>query len=451
MSFQLAEQLADAVLYEGYVLYPYRASAAKNRLRWQVGLVAPREYAEAAHSDPWWMQTECLAEAGPAASLTIRARALHVQERAIEEAVDPEQGLWRAVDNLLVGERQLVTWDEAVVCELTHIVTPDGSGRPETAAHPWTLDGWQEVETVRDESGRVAARIVRRRMPVDCVVHIATDRRGDLLRIRVRIENLSRCSARTLGERDAALRQSLAGTHTLLAIEDGTFMSLLEPTASTARLASECRNEGTWPVLVGAAGSRDVMLSSPIILYDYPSIAPESQGDLCDATEIDEMLMLRVRTLTDEEKREGRATDDRAARIIDRAEAASPTAMGSLHGAIRRYADAPAAPVDDWQTFLNPPQDAPPEAAYLEVGGLRIGRGTRVRLEPSHRSDSMDICLAGRNATVTAVYRTLEDTPYVAVILDDDPFGAGGSRYRRALFFHPDEIVPLDGSGSKER
>jgi hypothetical protein len=60
----------------------------------------------------------------------------------------------------------------------------------------------------------------------------------------------------------------------------------------------------------------------------------------------------------------------------------------------------------------------------------------------------MDICLDGRMATVTAVHRTLENAPYVSVVLDDDPFGAAGARYRRALFFHPDEIVPLDEGGS---
>ena len=63
----MAEKIADAVLYEGYVLYPYRASAAKNRLRWQVGLVTPRDYAVATAADPWFMQTECVAERAPGA------------------------------------------------------------------------------------------------------------------------------------------------------------------------------------------------------------------------------------------------------------------------------------------------------------------------------------------------------------------------------------------------
>ncbi|MGH7539434.1 MAG: hypothetical protein ACRELC_00370 [Gemmatimonadota bacterium] len=460
MSLRLAEQVADAVLYEGYVLYPYRASAAKNRFRWQVGLVTPREYAEAVGSDPWFMQTECLAEAGAAAMLAVRVRCLHVQERAVEQAVDSDRSVWRAVDRLLVDGRQLVTWEEGVVCELVADALPL-DGAPRDWCCPWTLDSAVDVETVRDGSERVAARIVRRRRAVVSTVRIATEPCGSLVKIRVRVENLSPCPAKTLAGRDAALRQSLAGTHTLLAVENGAFVSLLDPPPSASASAASCANAHTWPVLVGPAGSRTVMLSSPVILPDYPAIAPESPGDFCDATEIDEMLMLRVKTLTEEEKREARATDERAARIVDRADAASVQTMGRLHGAIRHGAaeaardddtGAPSAsPAGAWEAFVNPPDAAPPEGGSLEIGSMRIGSGSRVRLMPTHRADSMDMCLEGRIATVTGVYRTLEDKPYVAVVLDDDPLGTSGSRYRRSLFFHPDEIVPLDrGAGGAE-
>ena len=36
-----ARAIADAVLYEGYLLYPYRATSAKNQSRWQFGVVGP--------------------------------------------------------------------------------------------------------------------------------------------------------------------------------------------------------------------------------------------------------------------------------------------------------------------------------------------------------------------------------------------------------------------------
>jgi hypothetical protein len=114
------------------------------------------------------------------------------------------------------------------------------------------------------------------------------------------------------------------------------------------------------------------------------------------------------------------------------------------------HVDPAEGAFESWEAFLNPAGELPPESASLQLGTLRIGSGSRVRLEPTHRADSLDMCLKGRLATVTAVYRTLEDKPYVAVRLDDDPFGASGSRYRRSLFFHPDEIVPVDTASRKD-
>jgi hypothetical protein len=77
------------------------------------------------------------------------------------------------------------------------------------------------------------------------------------------------------------------------------------------------------------------MLSAPIILYDYPQIAPESSGDLFDGTEIDEILALRILTLTDAEKLEVRGGDERARRILERTEMLPPEHFQKLHGAMR--------------------------------------------------------------------------------------------------------------------
>ena len=402
----MAELIADAVLYEGYVLYPYRASAAKNRLRWQVGLVAPRTYAEATASDPWFMQAECLAEIEPGAELAVRVRCLHVQHRAVEKA-DAMGTEWQAVETLMVDDRQLIAWDEAVLSEFVRDRLPLDGTRQEWCL-PWELEATCDREAVYDSAGQLAARVVRRRKPIAAVLRIQTEPCGRIVKIRARVENLTPCEAVTLADRDVAVRHSLAGTHAVLSVENAAFVSLLDPPRHASALAAGCINTHTFPVLVGPAGSRSTMLASPIILYDYPAVAPESPGDFCDATEIDEMLMLRVRTLTDAEKQEARATDARSAHIIDRCDAASADTMARLHGAV-------------------------------------IAPGTRVRLEPTRCADSMDICLRGRTATVTAVYRTLEDEPYLAVTPDDDPFGASGTRYRRSLFFRPDEIIPLKG------
>ena len=133
------------------------------------------------------------------------------------------------------------------------------------------------------------------------------------------------------------MRRSLVAVHTLLAVEDGVFVSLLDPPAYAVGAVAGCRSDGTFPVLVGRAGATDVVLSSPIILYDHPAVAPESAGDIFDATEIDEILALRVLTLTDDEKAEARGTDPRAAAIVDRCDAMDPAAFAGLHGTMREY------------------------------------------------------------------------------------------------------------------
>jgi hypothetical protein len=78
-----------------------------------------------------------------------------------------------------------------------------------------------------------------------------------------------------------------------------------------------------------------MMFCSPIILYDYPKIAPESAGDFFDGTEMDEMLTLRVLTLTDAEKQEMRSGDPRARKILERTEALTSDALLKAHGVIR--------------------------------------------------------------------------------------------------------------------
>ena len=77
------------------------------------------------------------------------------------------------------------------------------------------------------------------------------------------------------------------------------------------------------------------MVCSPIILYDYPKIAAESEGDFFDGTEMDEMLTLRVLTLTDAEKQEMRDSDPRARRILERTESMTTESLVKAHGVIR--------------------------------------------------------------------------------------------------------------------
>ena len=120
MKFEQAQKVADAVLYEGYLLYPYRASAMKNQIRWQFGVVMPRDYSEGGDSEPWAMQTECLVEPSDAPALDLRLRFLQVQARIVEKAVNAEQGIFWPMEAFEVDGRQFVSWDEGVKRELDY-------------------------------------------------------------------------------------------------------------------------------------------------------------------------------------------------------------------------------------------------------------------------------------------------------------------------------------------
>jgi hypothetical protein len=288
---------------------------------------------------------------------------------------------------------------------------------------------------------------------VSALVRISAVPAGPWTKVCVRLENVSDWPAGRAADREDALRQACAGAHVLLAVEHGAFLSLTDPPPDAAAAVAACDNERLWPVLIGPPDRRDLVLASPIILSDYPDVAPESPGDLCDATEIDEILTLRIMTLTDDEKREACATDERARQIIERADTLPPEVFERLHGAIRqlRTAGVPSSGLADAEGFFNPPGAAPLGGEVVQVDGVRVATGSHVRLRPSRRADTMDMFLYGRAATVAGVYRDVENRAYVAVTIDDDPAADIQHRAGRFFYFYPDELEPLDGDCGAQR
>ncbi len=316
MNLELVKKIADAVLYEGYMLYPYRPSAVKNRRRFNFGVLTPRSYSEAQapNTENWRMQTECLVLGRRNATLEVNVRFLHLHER----------------------ETSGTGWQEAVERE----VNARSLRLSQLIAQPHRLPIFfpsaRENEFVRDANGKVTGQVVRRQEAIEGAVEISAARLEERLhQVTVRILNLTPMEDATTRSRDEALMHSLVSAHTILAVRGGAFISLLDPPEEFREAAAGCHNIGAWPVLVGEEGELDLMLSSPIILYDYPQIAPESAGDLFDGTEIDEILLLRILTLTDEEKREMRGADERARQILERAETLPPERLMRLHGALR--------------------------------------------------------------------------------------------------------------------
>ena len=262
-------------------------------------------------------------------------------------------------------------------------------------------------------------------------------------RIVVRIKNVTPLTDVESTKREDALMRSLVSAHLLLGVREGEFVSLLDPPESLREVAGQCRNVGAFPVLVGEEGKRDTMLSSPIILYDYPQIAPESAGDLFDGTEIDEILSLRIMTMTEDEKLEMRQSDERARQMLERTETLPVEQLMKLHGVLRGLRPIEEEiPMNEWEWQLL--EDKTP-VEHLEIAGVQVKAGDRVRLRPRKGGDVLDIALAGQTASVEALEQDYEGKFHVCVVLDNDP-GRDLGLLRQPghrFFFDPDEVEPL--------
>ena len=341
MKLEQVKEIANAVLYEGYLLYPYRQSALKNRTRWTFGVVYPREYSEAnGGMEPWTMHTECLVE-GQAddLSLDVTVRFLHLlvrtdvqPELAQNDRLEANAGEWGLAGRLADEphqegvEREVRTLDLAL---------------SDLVVHPRVVEIDFPGGRMVDEKGSIqratptAGHIIREQRPIRGAVILAAECVGvNLFKLSIHIENRTPETSAVTSRRDAVLFQSFVSTHTILQVRQGSFISLLEPPEKVQTVVKGCQNLRTWPVLVGNEGERNAMLSSPIILYDYPQIAPESPGPLFDGCEIDEILSLRIMTLSDEEKEQMRQ-DERAREILERTEALTPAQFMKMHGTIR--------------------------------------------------------------------------------------------------------------------
>ena len=440
-SWGRARAVADAVLYEGYLLYPYRGTSSKNQSRWQFGVVGPHGAAAAGLGEDDTLSAEFLVDGAQAITLVLRF--LQLQHRRAER--ETADGNFEPVGELTTPSGSWLSWDEAVECEILFgpIAFDDQPG-----TLPVTAEAATEIEPVD------GGRLVRERRQVRGALTVASEPDDNLRRVSVRVSNVGAAAT----DKTDAIARSMIGAHIIAEVVGGQFISLLEPPPSATDAVSRCRQHRCFPVLAGPPGTHDVLLISPIILYDHPEVAEQSNTALYDCTEIDEILTLRVMTMTDEEKAQARATDPRAAAIIDRCDAMSPEAMARLHGVLRDPHDpglsaglVPEVPegVDWWDPLAD--NAVRPEIDAVLVNGVRVARGSQVRLRPRRNADAQDIFVAGKTARVTSVHEDVEGNTHIGVVVDDDPAADLHDWYGRYLYFSPDEVEPLQTQGSPSR
>ncbi|WUH90933.1 hypothetical protein OG900_13070 [Streptomyces sp. NBC_00433] len=456
--FDAARAVADAVLFEGYVLYPYRASAAKNRLRWQFGVLVPPRWGQDS-GESSFQRTECLMEPRGGDRLFAELRFLHARRRTVQRAL-PGGGFAPAAE-LELADRVLTPWDEGVEERVAFTVPVAAVGEGHTV--PFTVPAREETEDVT-EDGRLVGRLVHTREELNGrIVLSAADLPGPyaVRRLTAVVDNTADWPPAGTGQgrdgadRTAALPRSLISAHLMLGLDAGRFLSLTDPPQWAAAASQACENVRSWPVLAGCDGRADVVLASPIILEDHPAIAPESPGALYDGLEIDEILALRTATLTDREKREARGTDPRAAAVIDLADTMPPEVLERLHGAVRslREITGSGTPAGDADPLLEPgtpwwdpggDRTVDPDTDRVVIDGRQVGAGCRVALRPGlRRTDAQDLFLVGRGALVEAVLHDVDGGVHLAVTVEGDPGADIRREQGRFLYFQPDEVTPL--------
>jgi hypothetical protein len=447
MNQPLVDAVVHAVLYEGYILYPYRASAKKNRQRFTFGRVYPEAYSVAENgAEPSLMQTQCLVEGPPAAMLEVTVRFLHPMERDVGALAAPLRELpaldnpdfFHVVPELEIEGHLYQTWQETVERTVVVPALALSALRDESRKIPFAFPASRSIEPILDHRKHIAGVIVRRQEAVEGLVELAAEPVDELaFKITVLIANRTPVPPALLSDPNEIVMRTFASTHSILHAQGGEFLSMIDPPAAYAQVAATCRNIGTWPILVGEEEKkeRDTMISSPIILYDYPKIAPESPGDLFDSAEIDEILTLRIMTMTDEEKREMRGVDEQARRILERTETLPGEHLLKMHGVMRG-----TDPLDE--AFFNPAT----RLKAVSINGISLREGDRVRVRPKTRADVMDIALTGKIAVIESIEQDAENKTHLALVLEDDPGRDLGMMRQpgHRFFYGTDEVEPLE-------
>jgi hypothetical protein len=339
MNRELARKVADSVLYEGYMLYPYRPSAIKNRQRWTFGVLYPPAYAEViSGTERSRMHSECLVEgaADGRAEIRIELRFLHLSARQVFQAL---HGAFEPVPSLSIDGQLAQSWDEgkknSVVFEFP---LHAGDRRFEFGCAETNHE-----ELLCDSAGEVVGKVRCGQERVEGTLSAVTEEmRADVRRLSIDVENQTRLPGKA-DDRNTVLLRSLLSTQLILSATGAHFISLLDPPEDLKHAAAGCHNVGNFPVCLGSPGEHEMMLCSPILLYDYPQVAPESAGDFYDATETEEMLTLRVMNLSDHEKTELRRAGGHLRNLLERTETAAREQLMRTHGAVRELREVTEA------------------------------------------------------------------------------------------------------------
>jgi hypothetical protein len=377
------EQLVDALLYEGYALYPYTPAATKNATPTPFGIVYPPVYAATLASTFDHLELRCVLEAPPDAVLSAELRFL-----------------------VAVGER--------------HKARPHRLELAGAMVGALAQAAAEKEAQVRGEDG-APPLLVGLSLRAESLA-------GGGYEVVLRVANLTLVS--TGLERAGALARSLLSTHPILRVIGGRFASPLE---------RACSSVNTFPVL--ATPADDAVIGAAIVLPDHPQIATESRGALFDSTEIEEALLLHVHALSDAEREAIERQDPAVRELVARAAASTPEDIIALHGRVTlRDPETNEPPAE-------PPGLPDPRAGedVAHVDGVTFQRGGKVLIRPGIDADLQARMLDGRTATIERIFTDYDGKAHLGVTIDGDPGQDLMRDTGRFLFFFAPEVEVIDG------
>ncbi len=378
------ERLVDTLLYEGYALYPYTPGAAKNATPTPFGIVYPPAYAAQSPHTHAMLRVQCILRAEPGAELTGTFRFL-------QAAGEGHRGAERRIELRAPSLAELA----AVAVGSQFSFESEGGGPP--------------------LQGRVKLR--------------AEMLEPEVARVSICLHNTSELAeAAARADRPTALRSSMLSTHAILRASGGRFVSPLQDSGPHAEAVAGCENVNTWPFLAGPED--DAVVGAAIFLPDHPRLAPESLGNLFDNTEIEEALLLHVKTLSDAEREQIEGQDPAVREMIERAETASPEQILALHGRLEEVRPE----------MIPGGTGAVPGEQQVTVDGVTLRIGSTVLLRPEPGRDPIDSLLEGRTATVERLFVDFEDGVHIGVTVDGDPGQALLRDTGRFMYFKPEEV-----------
>lgn len=274
-NFGKIEKLADAILYEGYALFPYRKNALKNQKRFNFGVLSPKCWAEKQTNEQYFQQTEILILANESAKISFKVRYLQ-----IENNEDWQTAHEKVYENSV---------------EMKEFQISD---------FKFQIDG--KIELIAKKLGE------------------------NLFKLSFKLQNLTEKESFKNFSREEILSFSFVSTHTIFEIENGEFISAIEPLETFQKYSQTLENINCFPVLVGER-KRNCVLSAPIILYDFPEASENSFDNFFDGLEIDELMIMNILALTDKEKEEIKKTDERTRKMLEKIENASAEDLLKLH------------------------------------------------------------------------------------------------------------------------